>query len=93
MPHPKGRWDPPTWASVHGADPAEVRRCPGCRRQVRADALRDLRACPEAGQDFGCDGCLTRLDRTGVLSTATFARLAGAPKHIRDHLEAKARRR
>ena len=88
MPPPGGRWSPPTWAEAYGVAPLERLRCPGCRRQVRAQDVRDLRMVA-VGQEFGCDGCLTRLERSGVLSPLEYATAAGAPAHILGHLRAK----
>jgi len=88
---PGGRWNPPTMADALGLAGDVVLRC-ACRRQVRADALRDLRMVA-VGQDWGCDGCLSRLERTGVLSPLQYATAAGAPAHILAHLAAKDARR
>lgn len=84
---------PPTLADHLGLDPATVLRCPGCRRRVRAQEVRDLRPLPALGQDFGCDGCTSRLERAGTLDPLAYVTAAGAPANVRAHLTAKDARR
>lgn len=92
MTPPGGRWNPPTWADAQGIPPETPMRCV-CRRLVTAGELRDLSALPALGQAYGCDGCLTRFERAGILSPLEFATAAGAPAHILAHLAAKDARR
>ena len=89
MPPLGGRWDPPSWATVQGVPAMEPVRCPTCRCTVPAEMLRDLRMLPALGQDFGCDGCYTRLERAGLVTPLAYATAAGAPAHILAHLAAK----
>lgn len=93
MPHPLGRWAPPTLADALDLPADAVVRCPGCRRQVPAGLVRDLRPLPALGQDYGCDGCVSRMEREGRLTPRAYAEAAGAPAHIVAHLAGKDARR
>ena len=85
-------WDVPTYADVADVPRWMPQRCPCCRRRVRADTLRDMRAVPGWVWDYACDGCVTQAERRGQLDRGDTLRRQGAPASVVAGILAKGRR-
>lgn len=75
----------PTWQTDHALADNPLVRAPCCGREVPADMLVNVSALPAAKRttrkrplDYACDGCLTRLFRTGKLARWELAEATGA---------------